>query len=118
MGCFPGPYLANNLTEVHIMQNTMVPNRSGGGTSSSTVMAAEVIAIAHVPYQRKSIFTSRAVFAHHLPKIGVLNGNSDSTSCVRGGREEYAILFIHLWFFFCSDTGLFSPCRRHLTLYL
>ncbi len=65
----------------------------GGGTSSSTGMAAVAIAIAHVPHQRKNILTSRAVFANHLPRIGVLNGNSDSTGCVRGGREEYAIIF-------------------------
>ncbi len=42
------------------------------------------------------------MFANHLPRIGVLNGNSDSTGCVRGGREQYVIIlsfFIHLWFF-------------------
>ncbi len=53
----------------------------GGGTSSSIGMAAVVIAIAHVPYQRKNILTSRSVFTKHLPRIGVLNGNSDSTGC-------------------------------------
>ncbi len=42
------------LTEIHIMQSTLVYNRSGGrGTSSSTVMAAVVIAILRVPCQRK-----------------------------------------------------------------
>ncbi len=59
-------------------------------------MAAVVIAIAHVPYYRKSILTSRAVFANHLPRIGVLNGNSDSTGCVRGGNEEYAMMLSFL----------------------
>ncbi len=29
------------------------------------------------------------MFANHLPMIGVSNGNSDTTGCVRGGREEY-----------------------------
>ncbi len=65
------------------------------------MMATVVIAIAHVPYQRKNILTSRAVFANHLPRIGVLNGNSDSLGCVHGRREEYAIIlsfFIHLCF--------------------
>ncbi len=77
-------------------------NCSGGGTSSSTWMAAVVIAIEHVPYQGKSILTSKAVFANHLPRIGVLNGNSNSTGCVHGGREEYAIIlsfFINICFF-------------------
>ncbi len=76
---------------------------------TSTVIAAVVIAIAHVPCQRKkSILTSRAVFANHLPGIGVLNGSSGSTGCVR----------LYIYGFFCSDTGMFSACRRHLTLYL
>ncbi len=66
------------------------------------MMAAVVIAITHVPYQRKSILTSRAVFANHLPRIGVLNGNSDSTGCVRGGRDEYAII---LSFFVYTSTS-------------
>ncbi len=41
------------------------------------------------------------MLANHLPRIRVLNGNSDSTGCVHGGREEYAIIlsfFIHLCF--------------------
>ncbi len=52
--------------------------------------------------KKNSILTSRAVFANHLPSIGVLNGNSDSTGCMREGREEYAIIlsfFIHICFF-------------------
>ncbi len=80
------------------------------------MMAAVVIAIAHVPYQ-KNILTRRAVFANHLPRIGVLSGNSDSTGCVCGGREEYVIILSFFYTFmvlFCNDTGLFSPCRRYL----
>ncbi len=60
-------------------------------------MAAVVIAIARAPYQKKSILTSRAVFATMLPRIGFINGNSGSTGCVRRGMEEYAIIFL----FFC-----------------
>ncbi len=58
--------------------------------------------------------------ANHLPRISVLNGNSDSTGCVvcawgKGGVCHHYIFFlIHLWFFFCSDAGLFSLYRRHL----
>ncbi len=85
------------------------------------------------------------MFANHLPRVGVLNGNCDRTGRVRGGREEYAIIYSFFCFFlrympvftlsasfnsicwewnltffrfydcfFCSDTGLFLPCRRHL----
>ncbi len=32
--------------------------------------------------------TSGAVFANHLPRTVVLNGNSVSAGCLRGGREE------------------------------
>ncbi len=49
-------------------------------------------------FKEKSKLTSRAVVANHLPRIGVLNGNSDSTVCARVGREESAIIlsfFIH-----------------------
>ncbi len=42
--------------------------------------------------KEKGILTSRAVFANHLPMIGVLSENSDSTGCVREEREEYAII--------------------------
>ncbi len=62
-------------------------------------MAAVVIGIAHVPYQRKKAYS---LAEQCLPRIGVLNGNSDSTGCVRGGREENAIilsLFILVCFF-------------------
>ncbi len=53
------------------------------------MMAAEVIAIAHnhmFRVKEKSILTSRAVFVNNLPMIGILNGNKDSTGCVRGGE--------------------------------
>ncbi len=68
------------------------------------MMAAVVITMAHKHTFRLKA-ESRAVFANHLPRIGVLNGNSDCTGCVRGG----GVFFL--------DTGLFSPCRRHVTLY-
>ncbi len=29
------------------------------------------------------------MFAKHSPRIGALNGNSDSTGCVRGGRDSH-----------------------------
>ncbi len=98
VGCFPGPYLANSFNRS--THNAKHYSSQLWGTCSSTVIAAVVIAIAHVPYQRKkNILTSRAVFAHHFPKIGGVNGNRNSTGCVRGGREEYVIIlsfFIHL----------------------
>ncbi len=69
-------------------------------------MAAVVIAIVHIPCQRKSLLTSRAVFDNHLPRIGVLN---DSTGCVLGGREDYAIILsfflIFIWFFVAIQAG-------------
>ncbi len=97
MGCFPGPYLAKcfNRSAHQLKHNSFELFR--GGTSSSTGMAAVVIATAHVPLQKKSILTSRAVFANHLPRIGVLNGNSDSTGCVRGGREDCAIILCFIY---------------------
>ncbi len=61
------------------------------------------------------------MFANDLPRIGVLDGNSGSTGCVRGGREECVTIlsfFLYTYGFLCSDTGLFSHCRRHLTFYL
>ncbi len=60
------------------------------------------------------------MFAYHLTKIGVLNGNSDSTGCVRGGREYYAIIllfFVYIFMVSLIQECLF-PCRRHLALYL
>ncbi len=53
VGCFPGPYLAKrfNRSAHKLKQNSYELFR--GGTSSSTGMAAVVIAIAHEPYQRK-----------------------------------------------------------------
>ncbi len=44
------------------------------------------------------------MFANHLPRIGVLNWSSDSTGCVCGGREEYAII---LSLFFLNIYGSF-----------
>ncbi len=66
------------LTEAYIMQSTIVHICSGvGGSSSPTVLAAVVIAIAHKHTfrvkEKKGILTSRAVFANHLPKFGILN---------------------------------------------
>ncbi len=57
-------------------------------------MAAVVITMAHKHTFRlkaESKLTSRTVFANHLPRTGIFTGNNDSTACVRGGREEYAI---------------------------
>ncbi len=51
----------------------------GGGSSSSTGMAAVV---SSNRTQEKCILTSRAVYANHLTRIGISNGNNDST-----GRE-------------------------------
>ncbi len=82
---FLDPIKQTTLTEVHIMQSTIAHNCSGGGSSSSTVMAAVVIAIAHKHTFRakeKNILTSRAVFANHLLRLGILNGSNDSTGCV------------------------------------
>ncbi len=78
-------------------------------------MAAIVIAIANKPtfaVKEKNILTSSAVFANHMPRIGILNVNCDRTVCVRGGRDEYAIIlsFFLYVYGFCSDTGLFSTC--------
>ncbi len=70
-------------TEAHIMQCTIVHDCSGGVSSSSTVMAAHKQTFR---VKEKSILTSKAVFANHLPRIGILNGNNDSIGCVRGGR--------------------------------
>ncbi len=54
VGCFPGPYLAKRFyRSTHKLKKSTVNNCSGGGTSSSTGMAAVVIAIARAPYQRK-----------------------------------------------------------------
>ncbi len=75
------------------------------------MMSAVVIAIAHFPYQIKSMLTIRAVFANHLPRIGVFNGNSDSTGCVRGGREEYAIIlsfFVYTFMVFLRNRPVFT----------
>ncbi len=47
------PIKQNVFTEAHISKNSIGNNCSGGGTSSSTGMAAVVIAIARAPYQRK-----------------------------------------------------------------
>ncbi len=73
------------------------------------MMATVVIAIVRVPRQRKKyILTSRAMFANHLPRIGVLNGNNNSTGCVRGWREEYAIIlsFFYIFIYVFNDTVL------------
>ncbi len=89
-------------------------------------MAPVVIAIAHkhtFRVKEKSILASRAVFANHLPRIRILNGNNGSSGCVCGRGEEgvchHFIFFSYIFSFvtFC-DTGLFSPCRHRLTLYL
>ncbi len=90
------PIYQKVLTELHITR--ILTFVQGEGTSLSTGMAAVVKAIAHVPCHKKSMLTSRAVFANHLPRISALNGSSDSTGCVRGGREKSAIIlsfFIH-----------------------
>ncbi len=58
-------------------------------------IAAVVIAIAHKHtsrFKEQSILTTRAVFANHLPRIGILNENNDETGSVSGGREEYVII--------------------------
>ncbi len=45
VGCFPGPYLAKRFYSSTHKLKSIVNNCSGGGTSSSTGMAAVVIAI-------------------------------------------------------------------------
>ncbi len=87
------PFKQTDLTEIHIMQSNMVHN------SSSTGMAAVVIAIAHkhtFTFKEQSILISRAVFANRLPRIGMLNGNNDSTACVcvGGGVCHHSIFFL------------------------
>ncbi len=51
------------------------------------------------------------MFAIHLPRIGVLNENGDSTVCVRGGREEYArfnlVLYLYIYGFFVATQACF-----------
>ncbi len=99
------------LLSKQFQQNTIFHNCSGRRSSSSTEMAAVVIAIANkhtFRVKEKSILTSRSVFANQLLKIGIYNGKNDSTGCMREGREEFALI---LSFFsnivFCSDKGLF-----------
>ncbi len=83
------------------------------GDSSSTWMAAVVIAIAHkhtVRFKEQSILTSRAVFANRIPRIDMLNRKKDSTACVCGEREGFIVsffFFFYIFKIFCRDTGLF-----------
>ncbi len=63
-------------------------------------MAAVVIAIAHKHtfcVKEKNILTIKAVFVNHLPRIGILNGNNDSTGRVRGGRMEF-LFYLFFWY--------------------
>ncbi len=89
------------LTEAHIMQNTILHNFSGGvGLSgSSTVMAAHKHTFR---VKEKSILTSKAVFANHLPRIGILGGNSDITGCV------HVCKLLNFGRMDCRDAGLTS----------
>ncbi len=101
------------------MQSTFVYSCSrDGGTSSSTVMAAVVIAILRVPCQRKNILTSRAVFVNHLPRIGVLNGNSDRVRPFTPTLFKITILYASV----DSNMSLLSiPCMRvrlNVTFYI
>ncbi len=41
-----------------------------------------------------SLMRSADVFAKQLPRIGVLNGNSGSTSCVRRGGESMPSFYL------------------------
>ncbi len=69
-------------------------------TVGSTVMAARKHTF-HV--KEKSILTSKAVFANHLPRIGVLIWNSDGTGCVRGGGRSvpsFNLFFLNIYGFF------------------
>ncbi len=80
------------LTEIHIMQSNIVHNCSGRGVgnNSSTWMPAVIIATAQkhtFRFKERSIFSKRAVFANHLPRIGILNLNNDTTACMRGGMR-------------------------------
>ncbi len=80
---------------MYVMQSNIVHNCSGGGSSLSAGIAVVVIKIAHkhtFRFKEQRILTSRAVFAYHLPRIGILNENSDSTAHVCGGRVECAII--------------------------
>ncbi len=79
-------------TEMHIMQSNTVHNclGKGVGVNSSTLMAAVIIAIAQkhtFSFKEQRIFTKRAVFANHLPRIGIINGNNYSTVCICGGMR-------------------------------
>ncbi len=51
------PIKQNVFTEVPINKKSIVTNCSWGGTSSSTGMAAVVIAIARVSYRRKKAYS-------------------------------------------------------------
>ncbi len=78
-----------------------------GGTSSTTGMAAVVIAIAHkhmFRFKEQSMLTSTAVFAYHLPRIGIFNGNNfDQTGFSAFGKGEQLING-----FPCDETGQHS----------
>ncbi len=57
VGCFRGPYLANSFNRSTHNAKQYSSQLFRGGTSSSTVMAAVVGAIAHVLYQRKKAYS-------------------------------------------------------------
>ncbi len=59
--------------------------------------------------KKKSILTSKVVFTNHMPRIGVLNGNGDSTGCVRGGREAYTIILFFFAYIYVLS-ALFYDC--------
>ncbi len=78
-----------------------------GGTSSATGMAAVAIAIAHkhmFRFKEQCVLTSTAVFAYHLPGIGIFNGNNlAQTGYSAFGKEEQLING-----FPCDETGQHS----------
>ncbi len=83
VGFFTGPYLAKSFSRGgHKLKHYSCKLFRGWTSHSNCTLSVS----------KKKTFTSRAVFANHLPRIGVLNENGDSTVCVRGGREEYAII--------------------------
>ncbi len=62
--------------------------------------------------KEKRILTNRALFANHLPMIGVLMETVTLQVVYVGERRGMSPFYP----FFVNLYGLFSPCRRNLTV--
>ncbi len=105
------------------MQSTIVHNYLGGGNQFiHSDGCSSHRNRTHSVSKKKTYSMAEQCLLIFFSRIGVLNGNSGSTGCARGGREEYAIILSfflkYLWLLFLQRYRPVFTLSASFLLYL